>query len=72
MGARVDDEKRIVLDDPAASGPHPGDTGEVVFTKMDSHGQRRRIRGLWKGTHTSAEAIDQIRREMHAAVTDNG
>lgn len=72
MKARVDEEKRIVLDDPGASGLTPGDTGDVVFTKTGSRRPRRRVRGLWKGTHTSAEAIDQVRREMHAAMVGEG
>ncbi len=70
--ARVDEEKRIVLDDPGALGLAPGDTGEVFFMKTGAHRPRRRMRGLRKGTHTSAQAIDEVRRSLSGVACRGG
>jgi hypothetical protein len=74
MKARVDEQRHIVLvdDDPAAVGLNPGDRLDLTFTKTGTHRPRRKVRGLWKGTHTPASVIDEVRREMNAALVDDG
>ena len=66
--ARVVDEcgHLELLDDPVSSGLRPGDEVEV----LPAPGARLRIHGLWKGTDTSPETIDEVRREMHRTLAD--
>lgn len=73
MKARVIDDKGHLelVGDPAFSGLHPGDEVEVVPGERRAR-ERRRVRGLWKGTHTSVETIEEVRHEMHAAMIDDG
>ena len=55
-----------LLDDPASSGLGPGDEVEV----LPAPGARLRIHGPWKGTDTSPETIDEVRREMDRTLAD--